>query len=113
MAWVYRYVAGIDTADDSPGFHHIVIHPHLDSSMSHASGEYNSVYGKITTDWTSDPGKSVSLKLTIPANNSATIYLPAIPNTQIWESGAPVHARQENGSNVVETGSGSYLFEVR
>jgi alpha-L-rhamnosidase len=113
LAWVYRYVAGIDTADDSPGFHHIVIHPHLDSSMSHASGEYNSVYGKITTDWTSDPGKSVSLKLTIPANNSATIYLPAIPNTQIWESGAPVHARQENGSNVVETGSGSYLFEVR
>jgi alpha-L-rhamnosidase len=113
VAWVYRYVAGIDTADDSPGFHHIVIHPHLDSSMSHASGEYNSVYGKITTDWTSNPDKSVSLKLTIPANNSATIYLPAIPNTQIWESGTPVHARQENGSNVVETGSGSYLFEVR
>ena len=113
VAWVYRYVAGIDTTSDSPGFHHIVIHPHLDASMPHASGEYASVYGKIVTDWTSDSGKSMSLKVTIPPNTSATIYLPAIPNTQISESGTPVHSRQENGSNVVETGSGSYVFEVR
>lgn len=113
VAWVYRYVAGIDTATDSPGFHHIVIHPHPDSFMPHSSGEYESTYGKITTDWSSDPGKSMSLKVTIPANTSATIYLPAIPNTQILESGTPIQARQENGVNVVETGSGSYVFEVR
>ena len=113
VAWVYRYVAGIDTTSDSPGFHHIVIHPHLDASMPRASGEYDSVYGKIITDWTSVSGKSMSLKVTIPPNTSATIYLPAIPSTQIWESGNPIRARQENGSNVVETGSGSYVFEVR
>jgi alpha-L-rhamnosidase len=113
VAWVYRYVAGIDTANDSPGFHHIVIHPHPDSSMPHASGEYDSVYGKIATDWTRTSGKSVSLKVTVPPNTSATIYLPAIPNTQIWESGTSIHAREEKGFNVVETGSGSYVFEVR
>ncbi len=55
----------------------------------------------------------MSLKVTIPPNTSATIYLPAIPSTQIWESGNAIRARQENGSNVVETGSGSYVFEVR
>lgn len=113
VAWVYRYVVGIDTASDGPGFHHIVIHPHLDPSMPHASGEYDSPYGTITTDWTSDQGKSMSLKVTIPANSSATIYLPAIPNTQVWESRTPVHCRQENGFNVFETGSGSYGFEVK
>jgi alpha-L-rhamnosidase len=113
VAWVYRYVAGIDTAPDGAGFRHVIIRPHLDSAMPHASGEYDSVYGKIITHWISDPNKSVSLKLTIPANTSATIYLPAIPNTQIWESGTPFHAREENGSNVIETGSGSYVFEVR
>jgi len=113
VAWVYRYVVGIDAANDSPGFHHIVIHPHPDSSMPRASGEYDSVYGKILTDWTSNPGKSVSLKITVPSNTSATIYLPAIPNTQILESGTPIHAREENGVNVVETGSGSYVFEMR
>jgi alpha-L-rhamnosidase len=113
VAWVYRYVVGIDTATDSPGFHHIVIHPHFDAAMPHASGEYDSMYGRITTDWTSNPDKSVSVKLTIPANTSATVYLPAIANTQIWEGGNPVHDREENGSNVVEIGSGSYVFEVR
>ena len=81
--------------------------------MPRASGEYDSVYGKILTDWTSNPGKSVSLKITVPPNTSATIYLPAIPNTQILESGTPIHAREENGVNVVETGSGSYVFEMR
>ena len=113
VAWVYRYVVGIDTASNGPGFHHIVIHPHPDPSMPHASGEYDSPYGTITTDWISDQGKSMSLKVTIPANSSATIYLPAIPNTQVWESGTPVHCRQENGFNVFETGSGSYGFEVK
>ena len=113
VAWVYRYVAGIDTANNSPGFHHIVVHPHFDASMPHASGEYDSVYGKIAADWTSDPGKSLSLKVTIPPNTSATIYLPAIPNAQILEGGTPVPTRQENGVNTVEVGSGSYVFEMR
>jgi alpha-L-rhamnosidase len=81
--------------------------------MPHASGEYDSVYGKIATDWTSDSGKLMSLKVTIPPNTSATIYLPSIPNNQILESGTPVHGREENGVNIVETGSGSYVFEVR
>src|SRR5207253_2567508 len=27
VAWVYRYVAGIDAAPDAPGFREIVIHP--------------------------------------------------------------------------------------
>jgi alpha-L-rhamnosidase len=113
VAWVYRYVAGIDTASDSPGFHHIIIHPHFDGSMPHASGEYDSIYGKISTDWTSDSGKSMALRVTIPANTSATIYLPAIPNTQILESGKPFDTREENGAHIVEIGSGSYDFEIK
>jgi alpha-L-rhamnosidase len=113
VAWVYRYVAGIDTGPNDPGFHHIVIHPRLDAAMPKAGGEYESVYGKIRTEWSSDSGKSFSLKVTIPANTSATIYLPAIANAHVTESGAPAEAREQNGSLVVETGSGSYAFEVK
>ena len=113
VAWVYRYVAGIDTAPDGAGFHHVIIRPHLDAAMPKAGAEYESVYGKISTEWSGEPAKGFSLHVTIPANTSAIVYLPAIPNTHIWESGTPVHARQEDGSNVVEIGSGSYFFEVR
>jgi alpha-L-rhamnosidase len=113
VAWVYRYVAGIDTAPDGAGFHHVVIRPHLDSAMPKAGGEYESAYGKISTEWSGLPGKGFSLHVTIPANTSATVYLPAIPNTQVWESGNLVPVREENGGNIVVTGSGSYVFEVR
>ena len=33
-----------------PGFKEIVIHPHLDARMPSAQGEYESVYGKISSD---------------------------------------------------------------
>jgi alpha-L-rhamnosidase len=113
IAWVYRYVAGIDTTPDAPGFHHIVIHPRPDANMSHASGEYKSVYGKISTDWSNNSGASFSLKVAVPANTSATIYLPASPGANLTESGNPVDAQPENGSFVVQIGSGTYNFEVK
>jgi alpha-L-rhamnosidase len=112
VAWVYRYVAGIDTTPDGPGFHHVVIHPRPDATMSHASGEYESMYGKISTDWTSNLG-FFYLRVTIPANTSATIYLPAIPNSRVTEGGSTVEPRQEKGSYVVEVGSGLYDFNVK
>ena len=79
--------------------------------MPHASGEYESVYGKISTDWSSS-STSFSLKVAVPANTSATIYLPAIPNSRITEGGSIVEPRQESGSYVVEIGSGLYDFKV-
>jgi alpha-L-rhamnosidase len=111
IAWVYRYVAGIDTSPGSPGFHHIIIHPRPDAIMPHARGEYESIYGKITTDWTHD-ASAFSLKVTIPANTSATVYLPAIQGARVIESGNAVETEHEDGSYIVQVGSGSYDFEV-
>ena len=82
MAWVYRYVAGIDTAVDDPGFHQIVIHPRLDARMTQARAEYDSVYGTIVSDWNGTPQGSFELKVTIPANTNARVFLPAIPNAR-------------------------------
>jgi alpha-L-rhamnosidase len=112
VAWVYRYVAGIDTTSEAPGFHHVVIHPRPDATMPHASGEYESVYGKISTDWTSNSA-SFSLKVTIPANTSATLFLPAIANSHVTEGGNSVETHQEDGSYIVQIGSGSYDFNVK
>jgi alpha-L-rhamnosidase len=112
LAWVYRYAAGIDTTPDSPGFKQIVIHPHLDSRLTSARAEYDSVYGKIVSDWTA-PAGSFTLKVTIPANTSARVFLPAIPGAHITETGKPIAAHQEDGSNVIDVGSGSYSFEEK
>ncbi len=112
MAWVYRDLVGIDTSPDGAGFRHIVIHPRPNAAVTHATGEYQSVYGKISTEWTEGPN-SFSLKVAIPANTTATIYVPALSNARVWEHGSPVEAPEENGSYVVQSGSGVYSIEVK
>lgn len=113
IAWVYRYAAGIDTMPDSPGFKQIVIHPHLDSRMPSARAEYESIYGKIVSDWKGSPAGPFTLAVTIPANTSARIFLPATAGAHVSEGGNAMNAQAENGSYVIRVGSGSYNFEVK
>jgi len=113
IAWVYRYAAGIDTTLDSPGFKEIVVHPHLDARITSARAEYESIYGKIISDWKGTPAGPFSLRVTIPANTSAKVYLPAISGGHLTEDGNPVEAQQENESYVVRIGSGSYNFDMK
>ncbi len=113
IAWVYRYAAGIDTMPDAPGFKEIVVHPHLDARMTSARAEYESIYGKIVSDWKGTPAGPFSLSVTIPANTSAKVFLPAIAGAHLTEGHNPVETQPENGSYVVKVGSGSYTFEVK
>jgi alpha-L-rhamnosidase len=113
IAWVYRYAAGIDTTPDSPGFKEIVIHPHIDARMTSARAEYDSIYGKIVSDWNGTPAGPFSLKVTIPANTSAKVFLPAIAGAHLTQDGNSVEAYQEEGSYIVKIGTGSYSFEVQ
>jgi len=113
VAWVYRYVAGIDTDTNAPGFKEIVVHPHLDSRMPSARAEYDSVYGKIVSDWKGAPNGPFSLHVTIPANTAAKIVLPSIQGAHLTESGKPVDAKSEDGESVVRVGSGAYNFEIK
>jgi len=113
MAWAYRSVAGIDTNAEGAGYRELVVHPLLDPRVTHARGAYDSVYGRIVSDWDGKPGESFSLNLTIPANTRAKVYLPAIHNAKVIEDNHPVDARPEAGSLMVQLGSGSYHLEVR
>jgi alpha-L-rhamnosidase len=81
--------------------------------MTSARAEYDSVYGKIISDWKGTPAGPFSLSVTIPANTSAKVFLPAIPGALLTEDGNPLDAQPENGSYVVTVGSGSYTFDVK
>jgi alpha-L-rhamnosidase len=54
---------------------------------------------------------------TVPANSSATLYLPAKGIQQITESGKPISSwqgvRVEKDKVVIPLGSGMYNFEVK
>lgn len=113
VAWVYRYVAGIDTTQAGPGFKQIVIHPRVDARMPRAKGEYDSVYGTIVSDWARADDGRFTMRVTIPANTGATVYLPAGETTRVFEGGQEIATTREGTSHVVAIGSGSYAFEVR
>ena len=73
--------------------------------------------GLIAVDWKIE-GVKFKMKVSVPANVTATIYLPALPNSKIMESKKEIN--QENGLKlsgfrdgyaILDTGSGNYDFE--
>ena len=111
MAWVYRRVSGIDTDAQGAGFHHLVIAPHTDPKLTHARTEYESVYGTIITDWTRGADDGLQLAVTIPANTTATVTLPAGPKQSVSLDDTPLMVG--NATATAEIGAGTYHFALK
>ena len=73
--FLFRRIAGIDAA--APGFTEIDVRPVLDPRLRRAGADYDSVVGRISTDWDWEPGASYRLSVTVPPNASARVRLPA------------------------------------
>jgi alpha-L-rhamnosidase len=113
--WLYRYVAGIDLG--APGFGRIVIRPRPGGNLTHASGEYDSVRGRISSSWKIEDDRFV-LETLIPPNTTATVHVPSTDD--VSEGGRPVDEadgveflRAGEGETVLSVGSGRYEFEGR
>ena len=116
--WFYYSLAGIRPDPDGPGFQKIVIKPDMVPGLTQAAGEYRSVCGLIRSEWKREKDR-MTLEIEIPANTTATVYLPAADPGRISEGGKPVTGRREfgkitsgNGQTVIPTGSGHYLFSI-
>lgn len=86
--WMYRYGLGIETK--GAGFREITLKPAISKEIDEMAGSYDSINGRIASSW-KRTGNKVSVKVTIPVNTTATVFLPG---------------RTE------KIGSGSYSFEV-
>ena len=106
-AWFYKYLAGIQAA--SPGFKTIIIKPTLMGKMSSASASYDSVQGPIRSDWKLAKG-ALQMRVTIPANTSATIYVPHQNGRAIAKTPDAQWLRDEGQYSLFAVGSGTYSF---
>ena len=113
VAWIYQCVAGIDTTSNGAGFHEIIIHPRLDSRITQARGEYDSVYGKIISEWNGSPSGPFELKVIIPANTTAKVILPDIAKATLTQDGKRVRSEKEAAGRTVQIGSGTYEFQLK
>ena len=74
VEWMMRYHLGID--HDEPGWQHFVLAPVVGGTFTHAGGTFDSPWGIIMSAWDAKDGKMSRYSATVPANTTATIYLP-------------------------------------
>jgi hypothetical protein len=114
--WFFHDLAGIQSDPAAPGFQRIIIHPALVGDLAFVSASYDSIHGKITSAWRREP-RQIGLRVTIPANCAATVFVPAGAPESVTESGRPAanspgvkFLRMEAGAAVYQIGSGTYQF---
>ena len=127
MEWGYRVLAGIDT--EGAGYRRIVIRPLPPSPGSNpdqspinwVKAHYDSINGRIASAWKLDGGV-FTLDVTVPANTTASVFLPAATRARTTEGGVPLAVGKIAGVQSfvaagdalrVEVGAGTYRFEVR
>lgn len=118
MEWFYSGLLGIRSATGSIAFKSITIKPAIIAGMESASGNYQSPYGPIGVAW--EKAENVlGVRVEIPPNTTAVVYLPRYENGQIRESGVDVKQHQDvevvgqdSGYTMLKVGSGAYTFNV-
>jgi alpha-L-rhamnosidase len=109
LTWFYENLAGIKSDTIQTGFKKIIMHPAKLDGLQFVNASYLSAHGLIKSEWHND-AQRFTWKVTIPANTTAVLYLPA---GDITESGQPCNnVRMEGRQAVAEIGSGDYEFVV-
>lgn len=106
--WLYSTVAGINSDPAQPGYKHIILRPCFDPSLTYARAAYESVYGKIESEWHRD-GDKFEWRIVVPPNTSATVYFP---DDSRWVEQNSSDSRTQPISPVLEIESGSYFFRT-
>jgi hypothetical protein len=115
--WFYQDLAGLGVDPTSPGFKNTVVRPQPVAGITWAEASHESPYGLIQVRWEWRHGKFI-LQVTVPANATATVFVPARESGTVTESGRPVaqvegvkFLRRDGDRDVLAIGSGSYAFE--
>lgn len=115
--WLYANVGGIGLGD-GPAFRDIAIRPRPGGRLTWAAATLDTPRGTVATHWSQRDGR-FHLTVTIPANTTAEVRLPALPASSVTEGGrsllqSPGVRFIERTANeaVLSIGSGTYDFDV-
>ena len=114
--WLHEYLGGIRPDPEAPGFKKILIKPEVVKGLTWVKDGYDSVRGHVSSEWRYSAGK-FDLRVTIPANTTATVYLPAKDLQSVTEDGKDLthvagvkSATITSDCAVLQIGSGDYHF---
>jgi alpha-L-rhamnosidase len=116
-SWFYRYILGITPDIQHPAFEQFNIKPVIFNDLTFAEGELITEKGVIISAWKKS-GKTLSFDVTIPANCTAMVYVPASNVKTVTEGGKAIgkvkeltFLKEEKGYVVLLVGSGNYWFK--
>jgi len=116
--WLYSWLGGIQPGENAAGFDRIIIRPETAGSIGWVNCSYNSVKGKIVSNWKKADGKLV-MNIEIPANTSASVFFPIADMKAIENNGIALdktngvsECRIINGHPSCKIGSGKYTFTI-
>jgi len=117
-AWFYKYIAGIQSDEATPAFASFIVKPPVLDSLGYARGSIQTLRGTITSEWKKQNG-FFTLKVIVPFNTSALVFIPGDEKKQVSEGGVPV--KHALGVEVLDfkdhalqfrVNSGTYLFTI-
>lgn len=73
--WFFKGLGGIKPDPEAPGFKHILLRPNF-VGPEEFEASHDAPCGRIVSAWTRR-GNTVTYRVRIPANSTATLYLPA------------------------------------
>jgi len=118
VGWLYDTVAGLKPDATAPGWKKFHVAPIPGGGLTHARASVETPYGTAASAWKIDAGQ-FELIVTVPANTSADVALPAAAPARITEGGRPLAALGDAarittiaGRVHVVVGAGTYRFEL-
>lgn len=120
LTWFYENLAGIRTDKEEVGFKKIIMRPTLPADLNFVNASYKSSYGLIKSSWKKSDDV-MEWNISIPANTSARIFIPAKSMDDVTASGISLRQAEDiqilpfwkHGTIVVEVPSGDYQFKSK
>lgn len=106
--WMMQCLGGIRPAANAVGFNQIILQPQTPKDLDWVKSSYQSVRGKIVSNWKRD-GANLVFEIEVPPNTSATVTLPKGNTTKNGKS----LIRDLDSSGSFAIGSGRYVFIVK
>jgi alpha-L-rhamnosidase len=99
--WMVRTILGINPDERFPAYKQFHLRPLPGGGLSYAKGSYDSIRGRIAVDWKID-GEKLLVDVTIPANTTAVLMLPAAGPDAVREGGRPIAGKGEKRDDAAE-----------
>jgi alpha-L-rhamnosidase len=94
IGWFYDTIAGLKPEADGAGWKRFTIAPTPGGGLTHARATLLTPYGRAASAWRIEGGR-FALEITVPANTSARVSVPAAAVDQVSEGGRPLSAVPE------------------